>query len=78
VWNVDTPVELVGTFETTLVRHFFEALVANARISLHVDNLSGDNTHHIFESVFKSFAVALRRSVAVTTSGVPSTKGVLQ
>ncbi len=78
VWDVQTPVELVGTFETTLVKHFFEALVANARITLHVANLAGDNTHHIYESVFKAVAVALRRAVAVTTTGVPSTKGVLQ
>ncbi|MBY5163193.1 imidazoleglycerol-phosphate dehydratase HisB [Salsipaludibacter albus] len=78
VWDVDTPVQVVGTFETTLVKHFFEAVVANARITLHVENLSGDNSHHIFESVFKSVAVALRRAVAVTGTGVPSTKGVLQ
>jgi len=78
VYHVDTPVEVVGTFETTLVKHFFEALVANARITLHVDNERGDNTHHVFESVFKAVAVALRRAVAVTGSGVPSTKGVLQ
>ncbi len=78
VWEVETPVELVGAFETTLVKHFFEALVANARITLHVSNLAGDNTHHIYESVFKAVAVALRRAVTVTTTGVPSTKGVLQ
>lgn len=78
VWDVDTPVEVVGTFETTLVKHFFEALVANARITLHVRNLAGDNSHHVFESVFKAVAVALRRAVAVTGAGVPSTKGVLQ
>jgi len=78
VWDVSTPVELVGTFETTLVKHFFEALVANARITLHVANLAGDNTHHIYESVFKAVAVALRRAVEVTSTGVPSTKGVLQ
>jgi imidazoleglycerol-phosphate dehydratase len=79
VYEVDTPVELVnGTFETTLIKHFFESLVANARISLHVRNLAGENSHHIFESVFKSVAVALRRAVAVTGGGVPSTKGVLQ
>lgn len=77
VWEVDTPVEVVGTFETTLVKHFFEALVANARITLHVLNRSGDNTHHVFESVFKAVAVALRRAVRVTGSGVPSTKGTL-
>jgi len=78
VYDVSTPVELIGTFETTLVKHFFEALVANARMTLHVHNLSGDNSHHICESVFKSVAVALRRAVAVTGHGVPSTKGVLQ
>ena len=78
VWEVDTPVEVVGNFETTLVKHFFEALVANARITLHVTNLGGENTHHVYESVFKAVAVALRRAVRVTTTGVPSTKGVLQ
>ena len=78
VYEVETPVELVGTFETTLVKHFFESVIANARITLHVRNLAGDNSHHIFESVFKAVAVALRRAVAVTGAGVPSTKGTLQ
>ena len=79
VWDCQVPIEVIGTtFETSLVRHFFEAVVANARITLHVHNLSGDNTHHVFESVFKSVAVALRRAVAVTGDDVPSTKGVLQ
>jgi imidazoleglycerol-phosphate dehydratase len=79
VWECDVPIEVIGAdFETSLVKHFFEAVVANARITLHVHSLSGDNTHHIFESVFKSVAVALRRAVAVTGAGVPSTKGVLQ
>ena len=79
VWDCTVPIEVIGTtFETSLVKHFFEAVVANARITLHVHNLSGDNTHHIFESVFKAVAVALRRAVAVTGAGTPSTKGVLQ
>ncbi|HKJ54563.1 MAG TPA: imidazoleglycerol-phosphate dehydratase HisB [Nitriliruptoraceae bacterium] len=78
VWDVEMPLKVIGTFETSLVKHFFEALVANARITLHVQGLAGDNSHHIFESVFKSVAVALRRAVAVTGDGVPSTKGVLQ
>jgi imidazoleglycerol-phosphate dehydratase len=79
VWDVDPPLQVIGeTFETHLVKHFFESVVANSRMTLHVQNLSGDNTHHIFESVFKSFAVALRRAVAQTGGGVPSTKGVLQ
>jgi imidazoleglycerol-phosphate dehydratase len=78
VYDADTPVELVGTYETTLTKHFFEALVANARITLHVQKLAGEGSHHIQEAVFKAVAVALRRAVAVTGSGVPSTKGVLQ
>ena len=79
VWDVETPVSVIGTnFETSLVKHFFESVVANCRMTLHVQNISGENTHHIFESVFKAFAVALRRAVAVTGSGTPSTKGVLQ
>lgn len=78
VYEADTPVELVGTYETTLTKHFFEALVANARITLHVAKLAGEGSHHIQEAVFKAFAVALRRAVAVTGHGIPSTKGVLQ
>jgi imidazoleglycerol-phosphate dehydratase len=77
VYEADTPVALVGTYETTLTKHFFEALVANARITLHVAKLAGENSHHIQEAVFKAVAVALRRAVAVTGDGVPSTKGTL-
>ena len=77
VYDADTPVELVGTYETTLTKHFFEALVANSRITLHVTLLAGDNSHHIHEAVFKGVAVALRRAVRVTGVGVPSTKGTL-
>lgn len=77
VYDADTPVQLIGTYETTLTKHFFEALVANARITLHVQKLAGDNSHHIQEAVFKAVAVALRRAVRVTGTTVPSTKGVL-
>jgi imidazoleglycerol-phosphate dehydratase len=77
VYEADTPVELVGTYETTLTKHFFESLVANARITLHVEKLAGEGSHHIQEAVFKAVAVALRRALAVTGEGVPSTKGTL-
>ncbi|MFN2557457.1 MAG: imidazoleglycerol-phosphate dehydratase HisB [Nitriliruptorales bacterium] len=77
VYDVVTPVELIGTYETTLTRHFFEALVANARMTLHVALLRPGNSHHAHESVFKAVAVALRRAVAVTGSAIPSTKGML-
>ena len=78
VYDAPTPVELAGTYETTLTRHFFEALVANSRMTLHVTLLAGENTHHIQEAVFKGVAVALRRAVRVAGDDVPSTKGVLQ
>jgi imidazoleglycerol-phosphate dehydratase len=77
VYDADTPVELVGTYETTLTKHFFESLVANARITVHVAKLAGEGSHHIQEAVFKAVAVALRRALAVTGEGVPSTKGTL-
>ena len=77
VYDAPTPVELIGTYETTLTKHFFEALVANARLTLHVQLLSGEGSHHIQEAVFKAVAVALRRAVAVTGGGIPSTKGTL-
>lgn len=77
VYDADTPVELVGTYETTLTKHFFEALVANAAITLHVQKLAGEGSHHIQEAVFKAVAVALRRATAVTGAGIPSTKGTL-
>ncbi len=77
MYDVETPVELIGTYETTLTRHFLESLVANARVTLHVDLLRSGNSHHAHEAVFKAFAVALRRAVAVTGEGVPSTKGSL-
>lgn len=77
VYDADTPVGLIGTYETTLTKHFFEALVANARITLHVHKLAGEGSHHIQEAVFKAVAVALRRAVRVTGTTIPSTKGVL-
>jgi imidazoleglycerol-phosphate dehydratase len=78
VYDVETPVELIGTYETTLTKHFFEALVANSRTTLHVDLLRTGNSHHAHEAVFKAVAVALRRAVEVTGTGIPSTKGTLQ
>ena len=72
-------VELIGTYDTTLTRHIFESLVAEARITLHVNVLSGRNAHHVVEAQFKAFARALRTAVALDPRvvGVPSTKGSL-
>ncbi len=77
VYEVESPVELIGTYETSLTEHFLEAVTANAKVTLHVDLVRGANTHHVHEAVFKAVAVALRRAVAVTGTAVPSTKGSL-
>ncbi|MHB8985207.1 MAG: imidazoleglycerol-phosphate dehydratase HisB [Eubacteriales bacterium] len=69
----------VGNFDTELVEEFFRALAANGEFTLHVKLLSGKNTHHIIESVFKALARALREAAAPDERivGVPSTKGEL-
>ena len=80
VWNVDFPTEKIGTFDTELVREFFQALSTHGGITLHVDRLHGLNSHHIAEAAFKSVARALREAVEPDPrmAGVlPSTKGAL-
>ena len=70
---------LIGTYDTTLTRHFFETIGATAAICVHIAVLSGRNPHHIVEAQFKAFARALRAAAAPDprATGVPSTKGVL-
>ena len=70
----------VGTFDTELVREWFQAFAMNAGITLHVETLYGSNDHHISESCFKGLARALRAAVAIDPRAkdeVPSTKGSL-
>jgi imidazoleglycerol-phosphate dehydratase len=70
---------LIGSYDTTLTRHFFESLTMSAGICLHLTVLAGRNPHHIVEAQFKAFARALRAAVAPDprSIGIPSTKGVL-
>jgi imidazoleglycerol-phosphate dehydratase len=71
---------LVGTFDVDLAHEFFQGFVNHAQVTLHVDNLRGDNAHHQAETVFKAFARALRAAVARdprAASAIPSTKGTL-
>lgn len=74
-----TMAPLIGSYDTTLTRHIFESVVANAAICLHVRVPYGRNPHHIVEAQFKGVARALRDAVAydARTVGVPSTKGTL-
>jgi len=79
VYDVDLPTDTVGQFDAQLIREFFLALTANAGLTLHLIQQSGDNTHHILEGAFKSFARALDEATTIDPrkNDVPSTKGVL-
>jgi imidazoleglycerol-phosphate dehydratase len=70
----------IGTFDTELVREWFQAFAMNAGITLHVETLYGDNNHHIAESCFKGLARVLREAMAIDPqqkNRIPSTKGSL-
>jgi imidazoleglycerol-phosphate dehydratase len=80
VWNVRFTRPKLGEFDTELFREWFGALAQNAGLTLHVENIYGENNHHIAESCFKGLARALRQAVTVdprAADAVPSTKGVL-
>ncbi|MCO8146616.1 imidazoleglycerol-phosphate dehydratase HisB [Rhodovulum tesquicola] len=80
VWNVDFPTAKIGSFDTELVREFFQALSTHGGITLHVDCLHGINSHHIAEAAFKAVARALREAVETDprkADAIPSTKGAL-
>jgi imidazoleglycerol-phosphate dehydratase len=80
VFKVSFPGPKIGTFDTQLVREWFQAFAMNAGVTLHVETLYGANDHHIAESCFKGLARALRAAVAIdprAAGEVPSTKGQL-
>jgi imidazoleglycerol-phosphate dehydratase len=77
--NIDFVRARIGEFDVDLVHEFFQGFVNHAQVTLHIDNLKGDNAHHQAETVFKAFGRALRMAVELDarTRGVPSTKGSL-
>jgi len=80
VFDVDFTRALVGNFDVDLIHEFFQGFVNHALVTLHVDNLRGDNAHHQAETVFKAFARALRMACERDPRAmgeVPSTKGSL-
>ena len=80
IWNVTMPTAKIGTFDTELVREFFQAFSTHGGITLHVDQLHGLNSHHIAEATFKSVARALRAALEQDprmSDAIPSTKGQL-
>jgi imidazoleglycerol-phosphate dehydratase len=78
-YDLTVPIEIIGTFDTTLAYEFLVALATNAGITLHVRSLDGLNSHHIIEAAFKAVARALAQAIALDPRviGVPSTKGAL-
>jgi len=79
-WNVPFARAMIGEFDADLAHEFFQGFVNHALVTLHVDNLRGDNAHHQCETVFKAFARALRMAVEPEPRAagvVPSTKGTL-
>jgi len=80
VFRSEFPTEKIGTFDTQLVREFFQAFAINGGLTLHIETLYGLNSHHIAESCFKGVARALGAALAIDprqASRVPSTKGAL-
>lgn len=79
-WDVEMPRAKIGSFDSELIREFFQAFAVNGGITLHAAKRSGFNTHHIAEATFKAVARALRMAIEPdprNSSGIPSTKGLL-
>ena len=80
IWKVKLKVEKLGEMDTELFKEWFQAFSQAAGITLHVENIYGDNSHHIIESCFKGLARSLREAIEVDKrikNKIPSTKGVL-
>jgi imidazoleglycerol-phosphate dehydratase len=77
VWCVPVVAAKVGGFDSELGEHFFRSLAFNALLTLHIDLIRGENTHHILEAAFKSTAVALHHASRIVREDLPSTKEAL-
>ena len=80
VWNVFLPNLTIKNIETEIFREFFQSFSQSAEFTLHIENIYGQNSHHIIESCFKSMAISLRNAINLdlrNLDNVPSTKGTL-
>ena len=80
IWKVNLSISQLGEMDTELFKEWFQAFSQAAGITLHIENIYGDNSHHIIESCFKGLARSLREAIEVDKrikNRVPSTKGVL-
>lgn len=77
VFDADMPQPMIGAYDACLTEEFMRAFAVNSGLTLHMKCLYGKNAHHITEALFKSLGVAVKEAVAITGTGVTSTKGVL-
>ena len=80
IWNVFLPNIKIKEIETEIFREFFQSFSQSAALTLHIENIYGQNTHHIIESCFKSLAISIRNAINLDVrnlKNVPSTKGIL-
>jgi imidazoleglycerol-phosphate dehydratase len=80
IWKVNLKVEKLGEMDTELFKEWFQAFSQSAGVTLHMENIYGDNSHHIIESCFKGLARTLRSALEIdprTKNVIPSTKGSL-
>ena len=80
IWNVFLPNVKIKDIETEIFREFFQSFSQSAEFTIHIENIYGQNTHHIIESCFKSLAISVRNAISLdlrNLESVPSTKGTL-
>ncbi len=80
IWKVDLKRDKLGEMDVELFKEWFQAFAQHAGLTLHIENLYGENTHHIVESCYKGLARALRQAIEIDprkSGAVPSTKGSL-
>lgn len=79
VYKVNHDRDFIGTFDVRLVEEFFRSVMAQVKMNLHIENIYGDEAHHIVESLFKAFARSMRMAIEPDPrdAGIPSSKGVI-
>lgn len=79
VYKVNHDRDFIGTFDVRLVEEFFRSVMTQVKMNLHIENIYGDEAHHIVESLFKAFARSMRMAIEPDPrdAGIPSSKGVI-
>ncbi len=80
IWNVFLPSTVIKNIETEIFKEFFQSFSQSSKFTIHIENIYGNNTHHIVESCFKSLAISIKEAISVdnkNSENIPSTKGIL-